>query len=282
MNPTANPHPDAAPASKQLKSPEMGNKPIRILLVDDEPGILNGVSRLLRSERISIVAAGEGTEALKAFSSEKIDLVISDFNMPGMNGLELLKELKRLDPSVKVIAHCSGLSNENAAALREAGIKDILDKPTDKRTLLAAIDAALAVPFEGQEPLADGITGPAKALVRVLFVDDNEDIRSGMVDVGEILSLDIKAADGGKDAIVQFLKDKPDVVVSDFHMPGMNGLELLNAIKALSPKTPVIILTAEADAGERRALMEAGAFKVLQKPVNLDLFGQTVNDALAE
>jgi two-component system, CAI-1 autoinducer sensor kinase/phosphatase CqsS len=281
MNAAINPHPDSPPPSERLKAPGKAEKQVRILAVDDEPSLLKSTVRLLSRAGFAVTSAIDGVDALDKYAADRFDLVFSDFNMPRMNGLALLKELKAKNPLVKVVTYAGGLTTEQQDALRKAGVSEIIAKPAETAFILSVVKSALETPFECQEPLTDNISGATKALVRVLFVDDIEDIRTGMVDVGGYLGLDIKAAGCGNDAIAQFLQDKPDVVVSDFHMPEMNGLELLKAIKALDPKARVIILSAEASDEEKQALLDAGAFKVLGKPIDFDLFTRTVNAALA-
>jgi DNA-binding NtrC family response regulator len=276
-------HPDSPPPSERQKSPGKTGKQIRILIVDDEPVMLKMLNRILSKAGYSVASAEHGKVALAVFGREKFDLIISDFNMPpGMNGLELLKALKTQDPSVKVITHAGGLNNEQQAQLKEAGVFGIIGKPANTGHILAVVKSALAAPFENQEPIADNIVGSAKALARIIYVDDNQDTRDSMKDVGEHLGFNIKTASCGKEALELFLKNPAEVIVSDYHMPGMNGLELLLAIKAIDTKAKVIIVSDGASHEERQALLEAGAFRVLQKPVALPLLASTVNEALAE
>lgn len=128
-----------------------------ILHVDDEAGVRKIVLRALGKDYECMVA-GSGTEALEVFKSGDIDLVISDFNMPGMNGLELLKALKAIDPNLKVIILSGGLTTEQMQTLREAGAVAILEKPFDCNALKAAAGAALGNSvWVVQEPQEEGL-----------------------------------------------------------------------------------------------------------------------------
>ncbi|MFH0884448.1 MAG: response regulator [Candidatus Micrarchaeota archaeon] len=260
----------------------MTKRQFRILIVDDEPMIIKILNRALGSAGYSVTSTENGKAALEAYRGERFDLVISDFNMGAMNGLGLLKALKAHDQSVRVITHAGGLKNEEMAQLREAGVLQIIEKPAESKKILAAVTVALAEPFESQAPLTENIRGNTMALARILFVDDDDAIRKVMPEIGKELGFDIQTSACGKDAIVLFLKNKPDVVISDFHMPGMNGLELLSAIKALEPCAKIIIATSGLGPEERRAILDAGAFNVLQKPMDLDTISRAINAALAE
>jgi CheY-like chemotaxis protein len=77
-------------------------KPLTILLVDDEKNMRRVMEIFIRGMGHRPVTASSGNEALRIFRRGRIDLVISDYQMPGMDGLKLFKELKKLDPEVSV------------------------------------------------------------------------------------------------------------------------------------------------------------------------------------
>jgi DNA-binding NtrC family response regulator len=270
------------PSSKGQKAQGKTERKIRILAVDDEPVLLKVYARILGKAGYDIHIAESGEVALEAFKADRFDLVLSDFNMPGMNGLELLKALKTLDPSVRMVTVAGGVTPEQKAKLREQGVISILDKPIDSSVILAAVESALRAPFAKEEPMADNIIGAVNALARILYVDDDMDCRDTMADLGAYLGFNISTAANGNEALDIFMKSPVEVIVSDLHMPGMNGLALLQEIKAIAPRTQVIIVSGEASREERQALLDAGAFQVLRKPVELALLASTVNEALAE
>lgn len=111
--------------------------------------------------------------------------------------------------------------------------------------------------------------------IRALFVDDEEDMR---VVASIFLEMDgefeVTTVSSGRAAIAA-AADRPDVILLDYMMPEMNGLQTLAALQA-DPQTaavPVIFLTAKSDAGTERQVMEAGARGVIQKPFNPDTLG---------
>ena len=116
----------------------------RILVVDDEEGILAFLSSLLESEGYEIVTATDGIEGIDRFISEKPDLVITDIKMPRKGGLEVLKEIKESGSNVDVII-LTGHSNEaTAIECLHQGAYDYLVKPLEDIDLLfAAIERAL-------------------------------------------------------------------------------------------------------------------------------------------
>jgi len=119
---------------------------VEILLVDDDSAMLTALPETLRlrlkSVRVEICHTGGA--ALERLTNKHFDLVISDWRMPGMNGLALLREARKVRPQtpfIMITAH------GNAAFLRlahMAGAFEILFKPLDRRLLLAAVKRALA------------------------------------------------------------------------------------------------------------------------------------------
>lgn len=114
--------------------------PRTLLWVDDEPNLLKSYRRTLRTEPYTVLTAQSGAEALALIQQQKVQVVISDYRMPQMNGIELLAEIKRIDPRiVRVIL--SGYADEASieAALRNGGIWRYLLKPIDNPDLLAQV-----------------------------------------------------------------------------------------------------------------------------------------------
>jgi CheY-like chemotaxis protein len=113
----------------------------RVLLVDDEPGILTSFRRVLRHEPYEIALAPSGEVALEILASQKIDVIVSDQRMPGMSGAELLDRVRRLHPdTVRIV-----LSGEPI----DLGLSDpsayfrVLCKPTRIDELKSVIAQAL-------------------------------------------------------------------------------------------------------------------------------------------
>jgi DNA-binding NtrC family response regulator len=117
-----------------------------ILLVDDEPHILKALQRALRKEPYILLTASSGEEGLKLLEAREVSLVISDFNMPEMNGLSFFKAVKALYPHILSIM-LTGQAEIDVAiqAINEAGVYKFIKKPWDdkdlKLTILRALEA---------------------------------------------------------------------------------------------------------------------------------------------
>jgi two-component system response regulator GlrR len=118
-------------------------KPARLLLVDDDPGLLKLLGMRLTSEGYTVTTAESGAEGLRLLGREKIDLVISDLRMDEMDGMALFAEIQKLQPGMPVIILTAHGSIPDAVAATQQGVFSFLTKPVDKDALYKAIDDAL-------------------------------------------------------------------------------------------------------------------------------------------
>jgi len=118
----------------------------RILIVDDEAGIRALLSAILRKAGFEVEEASNGTEVLRLHQERPFDLIITDIVMPEKEGLEMIRELCRTDPGIKIIA-ISGSGKDHAdhyLQLAEAfGAAQVLAKPFSGQDLLAAVHRVL-------------------------------------------------------------------------------------------------------------------------------------------
>ena len=107
----------------------MGESIKRILVVDDEENTRIGLSKLLSQEGFEVESAANGNDALDLLAQHKINLVISDINMPDMNGLVFLRELSRKFPSTSVIMITAYGGVESYLEAMNLGAYEYLHKP---------------------------------------------------------------------------------------------------------------------------------------------------------
>ena len=111
----------------------------RVLIVDDEESIRSSLERLLSFEKFKTFSAGDGETALDLASSERVDIVLLDIKMPGMDGLEVLGKLKDLRPDLPVIIISGHGTISTAVEATKLGAFDFLEKPIDMERLLLTI-----------------------------------------------------------------------------------------------------------------------------------------------
>ncbi len=115
----------------------------RVLVVDDEPDMVENVVRILRRSSHDCITAGSGQEALALLDRERPDLILTDLRMPGMDGLVLLRTVKRLSPPTPVVIFTAYASETAAREAADAGASGFLVKPFTGAELLQAVQQAL-------------------------------------------------------------------------------------------------------------------------------------------
>ena len=106
-------------------------------------------------------------------------------------------------------------------------------------------------------------------MAKIMVVDDDEGILKLLKRFLASLDYEVILADNGEEAL-QRLNEKPEIVILDILMPGMNGLQVLEKIKEQAPFTEVIVITGFEDTGLGIECLERGAFEFMPKPLNLD------------
>jgi PAS domain S-box-containing protein len=114
----------------------------KILLIDDEPDILRVLGISLKADGYEVIPALNGSEGLEAFSREKPSIVITDVKMPGMDGIQVLKKIKELDPDTEVIIITGHGDIDNAIESLKYGASDFISKPVRDEALTIALARA--------------------------------------------------------------------------------------------------------------------------------------------
>jgi CheY-like chemotaxis protein len=123
----------------------------RILVIDDDAGILNTVRRTLESRGHAVETADDGAEGIDSIAVRAPDLVITDIFMPGHDGIEVLREIRKAFPALKVIAMSGGDSRGLLNLLDDAellGANRTIPKPFTPRELVDVVNRVLAEPRE--------------------------------------------------------------------------------------------------------------------------------------
>ncbi|MDM8524443.1 sigma-54 dependent transcriptional regulator [Desulfococcaceae bacterium HSG8] len=114
-----------------------------VMIVDDEPSIRQSLSGLLSDEGFEVITASNGYEALKIIDEEPPDLVLLDIWMPGIDGIETLKEIKKDNPFIQIIIITGHGTIETAVKATKLGAFDLIEKPLSIDRIIVAINNAL-------------------------------------------------------------------------------------------------------------------------------------------
>lgn len=142
-----------------------------MLVVDDEPGIRELLSQILTDEGFSVTTVASGEEALAAVSREVFDLVLLDIKLPGMDGLEVLRQLKAGGKSLPVVMISGHATVEQAAQAVREGAADFLEKPLGLERVLVTVTnvlerARLAARLQEEQEDVE-LTGVSPAIVEL-------------------------------------------------------------------------------------------------------------------
>lgn len=115
--------------------------------------------------------------------------------------------------------------------------------------------------------------------LRLLLVDDELDFLRALATALTTRGMVVRTAHSGPDAIAMHAAARPDVIVLDLRMPGMDGLATLEAIRVVDGITPVLLLSGHADVEGARAALAAGAVDFLLKPCAVETLASAIEDA---
>jgi len=236
-------------------------KQIKVLLIEDDESARNQLGRVIEKEGFKVISAENGTSGMNIFKSESPEIVITDLVMPGMDGLEVMRRVKKIDAQSQVILITAyGESDTAISALRE-GALDYLKKPIDFDMLLLALGRAREKIFELEQ---------SSPYPTILLVDDDDGARTRFERELVKEGWEVVSAANGSEALDIFKERKIDIIITDIKMPKMNGLELLHEVRQISDDCEAIILTGYGDESSAIKAMRDGAMNFLKKPVDLD------------
>ncbi len=125
-----------------------------LLIVDDEEAQLQSLKSFLGKRNFQILSASNGKEALELISKNVIDIIITDYRMPEMNGLSLLKKVKEINPEIEILVMTAFGNIEDAVNIMKAGAYDYITKPVDLdelETLLKRINEKRNLIYENKQ-----------------------------------------------------------------------------------------------------------------------------------
>lgn len=252
------------------------NAKARVLFVDDEPRILNTMRMLFRGQ-YEVLVAESGALALELLKTRPVDVVVSDQRMPGMTGIEMLRQARELHPSAMRIL-LTGYSDLNAiiGSINEGEIFRFVNKPWFDEDLTAtvarAVEAARATQavaeVEARAEPAARAGASATAAAAVLVLDDNPAVPHK---IQEILGEQhrVLAASSLQEAVSLLEKERIGVVISDTRIQDNPVIGLISALKQQRPEVVTLILTERADADAAIGMINQGQiYRFIIKPIH--------------
>ena len=272
----------SAAAGRVVQGPK-ALEDLRVLVVDDNATNRRILEEMLASWHMKATSASDATAALDtlrraATANERFHAVVSDCQMPDVDGFALARSIRRDErlTDTPIVMLTSVQRPDNAARCRKLGIDACLSKPIKHSDLLDALATLFGVSTRRarETPPAPG-SAPARSL-HVLVAEDNIVNRKLVTKLLQKRGHKVRAVENGLEAVSAIESEKDgtfDVVLMDLQMPHMGGLEATQAIRArehAGTRLPIIALTAHAMQGDRERCLEAGMDGYLSKPIDVN------------
>jgi PAS domain S-box-containing protein len=256
----------------------------RVLVIDDNANNRLILERLLESWKIGVDTCDSGLSALRMLkSSPGYDLVLCDFHMPVLDGLETIRQIRQLpgcspDALAIVLLHSSSEDIDLRTKCAELGIRYVLTKPVKSDDLMFYMRDIVHPTDPGPRiveppPAPEASVHGETPYLRILVAEDVDINRMMIESLLGMLSptARIVTAVDGADAVDLYKSEQPDLVLMDIQMPKMDGLEATRRIRRFEEingrKATIVALTAGALKEERERCLAAGMDAFLTKPV---------------
>jgi len=257
---------------------------LKIVLVDDKPVYRNAMRTLLQKiAEVDIIAeASDGFEFLEILLEKKPDLVFMDIEMPVMNGIEATKKALKKYPDLIIIGLSMYDNEKYIDDLISAGAKGYLLKLSDNAKIFKQIlENPRAEVFFSKE-IAPAQTETLTKKQTILIVDDFENTRFVIEFTLKQAGYEVYKAASGNEALRYCDGRKIDLVITDYNMPGMDGVELVENIRKIGEyhDIPILLLTTETNQAKKDRAKAVGVTGWIQKPFVVDKFLAFVKKAL--
>ncbi|MBN8853571.1 MAG: hypothetical protein BGO55_12400 [Sphingobacteriales bacterium 50-39] len=246
----------------------------RVLIVDDNQTNRTILKSQLEYWNLLPVAVVSGEDALRRLKTESYDLVLTDMQMPLMDGLQLSRVIREKHPNLPIIL-LSSVGDEYKKAHLHL-FSAIMTKPVKQqlmyRNILSAFQNHPVQAHEDrsfQPKLSAGLS--EQHPLKILVAEDNVINQQVILHILQKLGYEPRIVSNGREAVYTMLEDAHDIIFMDLQMPEMDGLEATRLIRQTSRTQPVVIaLTANTMEGDEEECLSAGMNDYIGKPIKLD------------
>jgi DNA-binding NtrC family response regulator len=223
-----------------------------ILVVDDLRSIRLTLGGILEDKGHNVVTVEDGYQAIEAVKKTHFDAIFMDIKMPGINGVQTFREVKKIDPKAAVIMMTAYSVEDLVKEALEEGAYAIAYKPFDIDKVVSMIDELLG----------------GKTLI--LVVDDQFGDRETLKTILEEKGYKVATAVDGAEA-VRLVKERHfDIIFLDIKLPGMDGVETFERVKKIDPKAVVIMMTGYTEEDLVNRAVRGGAYTCIYKPFAME------------
>ena len=224
----------------------------KILVVDDEESMRITLAAILEDEGHEVVTASTGEEAVELCSRNKFGVVLLDVRMPGIDGVEAFRQIRRHQEGVRVIMMSAFSTEELKEAALDDGAIAFLPKPLN-------LDKAVDLIRETTE-------------TAILVIEDEEQTANLLKQSLGERGYRVTVTDSPHYALELVEQIRFDMIFVDVSLPAMNGLELYLAIKKITPTSVAIMIAGMEEEFEAlaREAVKRNAYTIVKKPLDID------------
>lgn len=222
-----------------------------VLVVDDQIGMLETFTDILEDRGFSVATAEDGFRAIEKVKRTAFDLIFMDIKMPGINGVQTFREIKKINPKASVIMMTAYSVEDLVKEAIEEGAYTVIYKPFDMDKVIQTIEKVLKT-------------------VLVLVVDDRLEDRETFKDILESKGYRATTAKDGYEAIDLVKKGNFDIIFIDVKMPGIDGVKTFEEIHKIRPDIAVIMVTGYSAEELVKGAIDKGAYACIYKPLDMD------------
>ncbi len=262
----------------------------KIMLVDDSKFIKRKLADILIPIGHTIIyECDNGDMAVTGFRLYKPDLITMDINMPGMNGLDAITEIKKINENAKIIIISAASNEKTIIEGINRGASGFIVKPfandnvirTVNKTLSA--DTAVQPPPAGKEPVEEG---DSEITINglVLIIDDSNVILQSTSDLLKKDGQNVMTAHSGAEGIKLASAGIPDLIMLDIEMPGMDGYDVINALKKddFTKNIPIIMYTSKTKKDDILLAMKLGIIDYIAKDSDKKVISTKIRTCLKQ
>lgn len=241
---------------------------LNVLVVDDKATNRFYLREVLQHWNCNVIEAEDGPIALDVLAgrdqgTELFDLILLDYQMPDMNGVELARRIRELPACSQVpMILLTSIHHSEADGWKSAGIQLCLTKPIKKSHLLGGLNRAIdGEPASRPQAVASKKSRIEFAGESILLVEDNPVNQKIAMPLLKKSGLDVDVVNNGREAVEAYERNSYDLILMDCQMPEMDGSQATRAIRALEdggPGIPIVAMTANALKGDRERCIDAG------------------------
>lgn len=244
----------------------------KILIIDAEGTLRDVLKAVLSQAGHEVVTTADGMAGVEAYRQDRPDLVLLDRGLPEMMGVKVMGFLRALDEKANVIVLNRIIDHEEEGEYRRMGARIFLSKAVGIDILLKVVARSLR-----QESGALGYDGYDKnSRPEILVVDDDVRVRDMLMKFLESKGYAVCAAKSGEEALRGVESSRPQMILLDVKMPKMNGVEVLQAVRKINARVPIMMITGQNDIETVRECLRLGAFDYMLKPLNFEYLETSV------